>query len=267
MTDYSSDPNVVKQVQTAINAGGYQPALTVDGIYGPATQSGVMWFQGQHGLTQDGIIGDQTVAATVAPTPAQASALAAFQAQINALQSSGIPTPSIQIPPPGVLPDPGQTLTATPVIHLALVGVRPSAAVAPVPAAAPMTFPVAATAPSASGVPSWAGTVAGGALGLAGGFALGQLALGALVGAALGAGIDLLRKPATPTMHGEQSQMDRGHRYGIPGGVNLHHKAPRHHVTRGGRVHGHHGAFGMDYDESVIAGDMGCAAPSHTLRG
>ena len=61
--DYDSNTAIVSQVQTAINKAGYQPPLTVDGAYGPKTKAGIQWIQEQKGLTADGIIGDQTLAA------------------------------------------------------------------------------------------------------------------------------------------------------------------------------------------------------------
>jgi peptidoglycan hydrolase-like protein with peptidoglycan-binding domain len=60
-TDFNSNPTVVKQVQAAINAAGYTPALKVDGAYGPSTAAGVKWLQAKQGVDQDGIIGDQTL--------------------------------------------------------------------------------------------------------------------------------------------------------------------------------------------------------------
>lgn len=61
--DYNTNAAVVKQVQGAINALGYTPALAVDGSYGPNTAAGIKWLQGQKGLTVDGVIGDQTLGA------------------------------------------------------------------------------------------------------------------------------------------------------------------------------------------------------------
>lgn len=72
-TDYNANPTVVAMVQQAINAAGYQPPLTVDGAYGPLTEAGVRWAQGQKGLTQDGIIGDQTLGALGITPPGGAS--------------------------------------------------------------------------------------------------------------------------------------------------------------------------------------------------
>ena len=50
----------VKRLQQAINAAGMQPPLVVDGKFGPKTAAAVRWYQGQNGLTVDGIVGSQT---------------------------------------------------------------------------------------------------------------------------------------------------------------------------------------------------------------
>jgi hypothetical protein len=54
-------PEVVKQVQTFLNSQGWQPALSVDGATGPKTDAAVIWWQQNHGLSADGIIGPQTL--------------------------------------------------------------------------------------------------------------------------------------------------------------------------------------------------------------
>lgn len=68
--DYDSNTDVVRQAQTAINALGYSPALSEDGAYGPMTQAGIQWAQGQKGLTQDGILGASTLQALGIAVPA-----------------------------------------------------------------------------------------------------------------------------------------------------------------------------------------------------
>lgn len=60
---YDSDPTVLKRVQTEINAMGYSPPLVVDGAYGPKTKAGIQWAQSQKGITPDGVVGPQTLAA------------------------------------------------------------------------------------------------------------------------------------------------------------------------------------------------------------
>ena len=56
--------DAVLQIQEQLNAisNNYPliPRLTVDGIYGPATEQAVRTFQGIFGLTQDGIVGRRT---------------------------------------------------------------------------------------------------------------------------------------------------------------------------------------------------------------
>jgi peptidoglycan hydrolase-like protein with peptidoglycan-binding domain len=61
--EYDSNTDVIKQVQAAINAAGYTPALKVDGSPGPATAAGVKWVQSQKGLPVDGVINDATIKA------------------------------------------------------------------------------------------------------------------------------------------------------------------------------------------------------------
>jgi hypothetical protein len=50
----------VSRLQKAINDSGYQPPLVVDGKFGPKTALAVRWYQGQQGITVDGIVGSQT---------------------------------------------------------------------------------------------------------------------------------------------------------------------------------------------------------------
>ncbi|MBP6925719.1 MAG: peptidoglycan-binding protein [Candidatus Pacebacteria bacterium] len=56
----------VAGVQQAVNALGYMPALTVDGVAGPATKAGVMYAQAKVGASVDGAWGPATQAAYVA---------------------------------------------------------------------------------------------------------------------------------------------------------------------------------------------------------
>jgi peptidoglycan hydrolase-like protein with peptidoglycan-binding domain len=104
MANYNSNKAVVKQTQRAINLEGYSPPLIVDGTYGAGTAAGVRWFQGRHGLAQDGIIGDLTVAATIAHPPGVAHAatgtLASLQAQITRLRGQVTPAASASLVPP-----------------------------------------------------------------------------------------------------------------------------------------------------------------------
>ena len=52
-----------KTVQTRLNVLGTNPPLTIDGNYGPMSQAAVMAFQRSKGLTVDGVVGPQTLAA------------------------------------------------------------------------------------------------------------------------------------------------------------------------------------------------------------
>jgi len=85
--DYDSNAAVLRQVQTAINALGYQPALTVDGAYGPLTQAAIKWAQAQKGLPQDGVIGDPLLAA-LAITPAPAPPAVKISTVVAALRQA-----------------------------------------------------------------------------------------------------------------------------------------------------------------------------------
>jgi Putative peptidoglycan binding domain len=54
--------SAVSELQRALEYIGYSPGA-VDGVYGAATTQAVTRFQQAHGLTADGIAGDQTLAA------------------------------------------------------------------------------------------------------------------------------------------------------------------------------------------------------------
>ena len=58
----------VKQLQRVLKSLGYTPG-TIDGSYGPSTQSAVKRFQQAHGLVTDGIAGTKTLAALKAALP------------------------------------------------------------------------------------------------------------------------------------------------------------------------------------------------------
>jgi Putative peptidoglycan binding domain len=53
----------VREAQRLLNAAGYRPALATDGIFGPATERAVRWFQARRHLAVDGVIGPVTWAA------------------------------------------------------------------------------------------------------------------------------------------------------------------------------------------------------------
>jgi peptidoglycan hydrolase-like protein with peptidoglycan-binding domain len=57
---WRSKPAATTELQQALNADGATPALVVDGVFGPLTDSAVRVFQGRHGLKVDGICGPMT---------------------------------------------------------------------------------------------------------------------------------------------------------------------------------------------------------------
>ncbi len=54
-----SSGNEVKEIQQRLKDWGYYTGA-VDGKYGEATRTAVVWFQKKHGITADGIVGAQT---------------------------------------------------------------------------------------------------------------------------------------------------------------------------------------------------------------
>ncbi|MCD0482287.1 peptidoglycan-binding protein [Streptacidiphilus sp. ASG 303] len=78
----------VRTVQYLLNARG--SSLTVDGSFGPATDTAVRSFQSSHGLTVDGVVGTATWQALVTTVQQGSSgpAVSAVQSQLNAHGSS-----------------------------------------------------------------------------------------------------------------------------------------------------------------------------------
>jgi peptidoglycan hydrolase-like protein with peptidoglycan-binding domain len=58
----------VKQLQRALKSAGYSPG-TIDGSYGPSTESAVKQFQQAHKLVADGIAGTKTLSALRSALP------------------------------------------------------------------------------------------------------------------------------------------------------------------------------------------------------
>jgi hypothetical protein len=58
----------VRQLQVALNARGWKPALDADRRFGPLTRTAVLSYQAQKGLEVDGIVGPQTLAALAMST-------------------------------------------------------------------------------------------------------------------------------------------------------------------------------------------------------
>lgn len=64
--------DAVRKAQTRLNAHGWQPALTVDGIFGERTDQAARWFQRRKGLSVDGIVGPRTWKALLAEPDSKA---------------------------------------------------------------------------------------------------------------------------------------------------------------------------------------------------
>ncbi|MDQ3678314.1 MAG: peptidoglycan-binding protein [Actinomycetota bacterium] len=62
----------VKKAQNALKLRFYDPG-PIDGIFGPKTESAVKWYQSDHGLQPDGIVGPKTWAGLDPPTVKQGS--------------------------------------------------------------------------------------------------------------------------------------------------------------------------------------------------
>ena len=62
-----SKGDAVRKAQNGLKARYYDPGA-VDGIFGPKTFKAVKWYQGDRGLTADGIVGPKTWAKLDPPT-------------------------------------------------------------------------------------------------------------------------------------------------------------------------------------------------------
>ena len=56
----ATGPTVVRHLQLMLNQRGGFPHLEEDGDFGPATESSVRHYQGNEGLTVDGVVGRLT---------------------------------------------------------------------------------------------------------------------------------------------------------------------------------------------------------------
>ncbi len=263
MANYDSNPSNVKLVQHAINVAGYSPQLAEDGVYGNKTKTGVVWFQTQHGLTPDGIIGDATMAAA-GPTPPGADPLAGLRASIAALKAT---QDAAAAPAAGPI---GPKYTATGQLDFSNLGdlsVAGAAAAAAAAAAAPKVIHLSLHAPSTPtdatmAVPAPASLATGTALVAAAtpSSPLVPVGIGAAVGAALGAALSTA-VVAVPLL----ALVGGGAVLGAAAGFGFS-------KMQGSTMHGE-ADFGIDFgledpDElSVVAGEIGMESKIYTLRG
>lgn len=56
----ATGPTAVAHLQLMLNQRGGYPPLVEDGDFGPATEASVRHYQGNEGLTVDGVVGRQT---------------------------------------------------------------------------------------------------------------------------------------------------------------------------------------------------------------
>lgn len=67
MSSYGSSSSEVTKIQTRLKSWGYYNG-TIDGSYGAQTQTAVIYFQRENGLTADGVAGAATLRALGLPT-------------------------------------------------------------------------------------------------------------------------------------------------------------------------------------------------------
>ena len=78
----------IKDIQQQLAARGYTPG-PIDGVWGRQTVAAVRAFQGQHGLTADGVVGPLTLAALFQGAPGAAAAQPAAHGDLDDRRWSG----------------------------------------------------------------------------------------------------------------------------------------------------------------------------------
>ncbi|CAN5156308.1 hypothetical protein BH18ACT4_BH18ACT4_13610 [soil metagenome] len=88
----------IRSLQYLLRQHGH-PQVTVDGIFGPITDSAVRAFQQSRGLLVDGIVGNQTWPALIVQVQkgGQGDAVRAVQSQFQARNLSGDPSKGLQV--------------------------------------------------------------------------------------------------------------------------------------------------------------------------
>ena len=97
---YGQTGQDVKTLQMALNTLGY--GLTEDGVFGSNTLSAVQNYQNSHGLTVDGIAGDQTWGSLLLEVSKQpnSSVTASLLSTSSSLATSSTPIPNLSSPSP-----------------------------------------------------------------------------------------------------------------------------------------------------------------------
>ncbi|MGI9022059.1 MAG: peptidoglycan-binding protein [Acidimicrobiales bacterium] len=88
----------IRTLQYLLRQHGH-PEVAADGIFGPITEAAVRSFQQSHGLTVDGVVGNQTWPALIAQVQqgSQGEAVRGVQSQFQARNLSGDPSKGLQV--------------------------------------------------------------------------------------------------------------------------------------------------------------------------